>query len=56
MHHALDANPRAGLVAVDQKTIDYVKGRLLSPTGAEWDLAVQYWNTLHSDHLAYCRW
>jgi 3-isopropylmalate/(R)-2-methylmalate dehydratase large subunit len=36
-------------VAVDQKTIDYVKGRLLSPTGVEWDMAVKYWNTLHSD-------
>lgn len=40
---------RAGLVAVDQKTIDYVKGRPLAPTGVEWDQAVQYWATLQSD-------
>ena len=56
---ANEAGARAGLVAVDQKTIDYVKGRLLSPGtdrqtgqfvgGAEWDLAVKYWNTLQSD-------
>ncbi len=46
---AIEAGARAGLVAVDQKTIDYVKGRLLAPTGAEWDQAVKYWATLHSD-------
>src|SRR3954463_15141301 len=46
---AIEGGARAGLVAVDQKTIDYVKGRLLSPTGVEWDMAVKYWNTLHSD-------
>ncbi len=36
-------------MAVDDKTIDYVKGRPLAPTGAEWDAAVAYWKTLHSD-------
>ena len=46
---AIEAGARAGLVAVDDKTIEYVKGRPLSPTGAEWDQAVQYWKTLHSD-------
>ena len=46
---AIEAGARAGLVAVDQKTIDYVKGRLLSPTGLEWDMAVKYWSTLQSD-------
>ncbi len=46
---AIEAGARAGLVAVDQKTIDYVRGRLLAPTGLEWDLAVKYWGTLHSD-------
>ena len=46
---AIEAGARAGLVAVDQKTIDYVKGRLLAPTGVEWDQAVAYWRTLHSD-------
>jgi 3-isopropylmalate/(R)-2-methylmalate dehydratase large subunit len=46
---AIEGGARAGLVAVDQKTIDYVKGRPLSPTGAEWDQAVAYWQSLHSD-------
>ena len=46
---AIEAGARAGLVAVDDKTIDYVKGRPLSPTGVEWDQAVAYWKTLHSD-------
>ena len=46
---AIEAGARAGLVAVDEKTIAYVKGRPLSPTGVEWDQAVAYWHTLHSD-------
>jgi 3-isopropylmalate/(R)-2-methylmalate dehydratase large subunit len=56
---AIEGGARAGLVAVDQKTIEYVKGRLLAPGtdpktgqfvgGPEWDLAAQYWATLHSD-------
>jgi len=46
---AIEAGARAGLVAVDEKTIDYVKGRPLSPTGLEWDQAVAYWKTLQSD-------
>jgi len=46
---AIEAGARAGLVAVDQKTLDYVKGRPMSPSGVEWDQAVAYWRTLHSD-------
>ena len=46
---AIEGGARAGLVAVDEKTIDYVKGRPLSPSGVEWDHAVAYWKTLHSD-------
>lgn len=46
---AIEGGARAGLIAVDQKTIDYVRGRPLSPTGAEWDQAVAYWQSLHSD-------
>jgi len=46
---AIEAGARAGLVAVDDKTIDYVRGRPLSPTGVEWEQAVRYWRTLHSD-------
>ena len=38
-----------GLVAVDDKTIAYLKGRPLAPTGVEWDHAAAYWKTLHSD-------
>ncbi len=46
---AIEAGARAGMVAVDDKTIDYVNGRPLSPKGADWDKAVAYWKTLHSD-------
>lgn len=46
---AIEAGARAGLVGVDEKTIAYVKGRPLSPTGVEWDQAVAYWRTLQSD-------
>jgi 3-isopropylmalate/(R)-2-methylmalate dehydratase large subunit len=46
---AIEAGARAGMVAVDQTTIDYVKGRPYSPKGAAWDIAVAWWNTLHSD-------
>ena len=46
---AIEAGARAGLVAVDDKTIEYVKGRPMAPTGLEWDQAVAYWRTLHSD-------
>ncbi len=46
---AIEAGARAGLVAVDEKTIAYVKGRDMAPKGENWDKAVAYWNTLHSD-------
>ena len=46
---AIEGGARAGLVAVDDKTIDYVKGRPLSPSGVEWEHAVAYWKTLQSD-------
>ncbi|TCS98606.1 3-isopropylmalate dehydratase large subunit [Tepidimonas ignava] len=46
---AIEAGARAGLVAVDDKTIEYVRGRPLAPSGAEWDQAVAHWRTLHSD-------
>ncbi|MFZ6641560.1 3-isopropylmalate dehydratase large subunit [Undibacterium sp. TC4M20W] len=46
---AIEAGARAGMVAVDQVTIDYVKGRPLSPVGPHWDRAVEYWRTLHTD-------
>ena len=46
---AIEAGARAGLVAVDETTINYVKGRPMSPQGLAWDQAVTYWRTLHSD-------
>ena len=50
---AIEAGARAGLVAVDDKTIAYCKGRPFSPTGPEWDRAVLHWRTLHSDEGAH---
>ena len=46
---AIEAGARTGMVAVDDKTIDYCKGRMFAPTGAMWDKAVAYWRTLVSD-------
>ena len=50
---AIEAGARSGMVAVDEKTIDYFKGRPFAPTGALWDAAVQYWQTLQSDEGAH---
>lgn len=49
---AIEAGARAGLVAVDQVTIDYLKGRRFSPQGPQWEAAVAYWKTLHTDESA----
>jgi 3-isopropylmalate/(R)-2-methylmalate dehydratase large subunit len=46
---AIEAGARAGLVAVDEKTIEYCKGRPFAPTGVAWEQAVAHWRTLHSD-------
>ena len=46
---AIEAGARAGIIAVDQTTIEYVKGRPFAPQGGNWDKAVAWWNTLHSD-------
>lgn len=46
---AIEAGARVGMVAVDDKTLDYVKGRPFAPTGAMWEQAEAYWRTLHSD-------
>lgn len=46
---AIEAGARSGMIAVDQKTIDYLEGRPFSPTGAMWDLAVENWRDLKSD-------
>jgi 3-isopropylmalate/(R)-2-methylmalate dehydratase large subunit len=46
---AIEAGARAGMVAVDDTTIDYLKGRPFAPAGPDWDAAVAYWKTLKSD-------
>jgi 3-isopropylmalate/(R)-2-methylmalate dehydratase large subunit len=49
---AIEAGARVGLVAADDKTIDYLRGRPFAPQGAQWDAAAAYWRTLHSDQGA----
>ncbi|HKB59990.1 MAG TPA: 3-isopropylmalate dehydratase large subunit, partial [Gallionellaceae bacterium] len=49
---AIEAGARAGMVAVDDTTIDYVKGRPFAPQGQTWSQAVAWWRTLHSDEGA----
>src|SRR5512135_2099715 len=46
---AIEAGARAGMVAADEVTISYCKGRPFSPQGENWEKAVAYWRTLHSD-------
>jgi 3-isopropylmalate/(R)-2-methylmalate dehydratase large subunit len=46
---AIEAGARAGIVAVDDTTLEYLKGRPFAPQGREWDLAAAYWRTLKSD-------
>ena len=46
---AIEAGARAGMVAVDQVTLDYVKSRPMAPSGDQWQMAERYWQTLHSD-------
>lgn len=50
---AIEAGARAGMVAVDDVTLEYVKGRPFAPQGVEWEQAVAYWRTLHSDEGAH---
>ncbi len=49
---AIEAGARMGFVAVDDTTIEYLRGRPFSPTGDDWGKAVAYWRTLHSDEGA----
>ena len=46
---AIEAGARAGMVAVDEKTIEYLRGRPFAPKGELFDHAVAYWKSLHSD-------
>ena len=49
---SIEAGARAGMIAPDQTTFDYVYGRELAPTGDDWDKAVAYWKTLPTDEGA----
>jgi 3-isopropylmalate/(R)-2-methylmalate dehydratase large subunit len=49
---SIEAGARAGLIAPDQTTFEYVKGRPHAPEGADWDEAVEYWQTLVTDEDA----
>ena len=49
---SIEAGARAGLIAPDDITFAYLKGRPMAPKGAQWDAAVAYWRTLHSDNNA----
>jgi len=50
---AIEGGARAGLVAPDEKTFAYLKGRPKAPKGAEWDMALAYWQTLKTDEGAH---
>ncbi|AGH84453.1 MULTISPECIES: 3-isopropylmalate dehydratase large subunit [Ralstonia solanacearum species complex] len=49
---AIEAGARAGMVGVDDITLEYIKGRPFAPQGVEWEQAVAYWRSLHSDEGA----
>ncbi len=46
---AIEGGARAGLIAPDQKTFEYVRGRAMSPKNSDWDKALTYWKSLYSD-------
>ncbi|MDA9913189.1 3-isopropylmalate dehydratase large subunit [Candidatus Nanopelagicales bacterium] len=46
---SIEAGARAGMIAPDETTFEYLKGRPHAPTGAEWDAAVAYWRSLETD-------
>src|SRR5690349_22056362 len=49
---SIEAGARAGMVAPDETTFAYIKGRRFAPAGEAWDKAVAYWKTLASDNNA----
>jgi len=46
---SIEAGARAGMIAADDTTFEYLKGRPLAPAGPDWDVALAYWKTLQSD-------
>jgi 3-isopropylmalate/(R)-2-methylmalate dehydratase large subunit len=49
---AIEGGARAGLIAPDEKTFSYLKGRPMAPAGSEWEQALAYWHTLRTDEGA----
>ena len=49
---SIEMGARGGMIAPDEKTFDYIQGREFTPTGASWDKAKAYWDTLHTDEGA----
>jgi 3-isopropylmalate/(R)-2-methylmalate dehydratase large subunit len=49
---SIEMGARGGMIAPDETTFNYMKGRLFAPIGKEWDKAMEYWKTLHSDEDA----
>ncbi len=49
----IEGGARAGLIAPDEKTYAFIKGRPKAPKGAAWDMAMKYWETLHTDEGAH---
>lgn len=49
----IEGGARAGLIAPDEKTFEYIKGRPKAPSGKAWDMALDYWKTLHTDEDAH---
>ncbi|MBJ2175633.1 3-isopropylmalate dehydratase large subunit [Aureibaculum sp. A20] len=46
---SIEMGARGGMIAPDEKTFDYIKGRKFTPKGADWDTAMEYWKTLKTD-------
>ena len=49
---SIEMGARGGMIAPDEKTFEYIKGREFTPTGAAWDTAMEYWKTLKTDEGA----
>lgn len=49
---SIEMGARGGMIAPDETTFEYIKGREFAPKGAEWDKAINYWKTLYSDQEA----
>ena len=50
---SIEMGARGGMIAPDEKTFDYIKGREYTPQGASWDKAMGYWETLYTDEGAH---